>query len=115
VAATGGAAAVAAPTGSAAASAALAARRQPTANEISQAIKAVHQLVPFFTPTAKQVAHVGDQVCSALDQGMTFSQVKSKVSSLLGHFSWLLPSTVATQGVRTVVALYCPGYASKVA
>ncbi len=114
--ASGGAAAVAAPTSSAATTAAaLGARRQPTATEISQAIRAVHQLVPFFTPTAKQVAHVGDQVCSALDQGMTFSQVKSKVSAMLGHFSWLLPSAVPTQGVRTVVALYCPGYASKVA
>jgi hypothetical protein len=93
---------------------ALPARRQPTATEIGQAIKAVHQLVPFFTPTAKQVARVGDQVCSALDQGMTFSQVKSKITAMLGHLSWLLPSGVAAQGVRTVVNLYCPGYASKV-
>jgi hypothetical protein len=116
VAAAGGAAAVGSPAATAAATVnALAPRRQPTAIEISQAIKAVHQLVPFFTPTATQVAHVGDQVCSALDQGMTFSQVKSKVTSLLGPFSWLLPSNIATQGVRTVVALYCPGYASKVA
>jgi hypothetical protein len=94
---------------------ALPVRRQPTAIEIGKAIKAVHQLVPFFTPTAKQVAHVGDQVCSALDQGMTVSQVKSKITAMLGHLSWLLPSAVAAQGVRTVVNLYCPGYASKVA
>jgi hypothetical protein len=107
----------AAPAAAAAAAAtpALPARRLPTATEIGQAIKAVHQLVPFFTPTAKQVARVGDQVCSALDQGMTVSQVKSKITAMLGHLSWLLPSAVAAQGVRTVVNLYCPGYASKVA
>jgi hypothetical protein len=118
--ATGAPAAVVATPAAAAAAAtatksALPVRRQPTAIEIGKAIKAVHQLVPFFTPTAKQVAHVGDQVCSALDQGMTVSQVKSKITAMLGHLSWLLPSAVAAQGVRTVVNLYCPGYASKVA
>jgi hypothetical protein len=91
----------------------LAARRTPSAAEINQAIREVHQLVPFFTPTPKQVARVGDQVCTALDQGMTFAQVKSKISAMLGPLSWLLPSAVAAQGVRTTVNLYCPGYASK--
>jgi hypothetical protein len=95
------------------AGATLAPRRQPTAAEVSGAIKAVHQLVPFFTPTAVQVARVGNQVCTAFDQGLTFSQVKSKVSALLGPWSWLLPSSVASQGVRVTVDLYCPGYASK--
>lgn len=90
-------------------------RTQPTAAEVDAAIEAVHQLVPFFTPTAAQVAKVGNEVCTAFDQGMTFSQVKSKVSSMLGSFSWLLPSSAVTEGVRTVVSLYCPGYASKVA
>jgi hypothetical protein len=95
--------------------AALAPRRQPTAAEINQAIQAVHKLVPVFTPTSAQVARVGNQVCTAFDQGMTFSQVKSKVSALLGSWSWLLPSSTAADGVRAVVTLYCPGYLSKVA
>ena len=95
------------------AAATVAARRTPTAAEVNQAIKAVHQLVPFFTPTATQVARVGNQVCTAFDQGMTFAQVKSKISAMLGSLSWLVPSSVATQGVRTIVSLYCPGYASK--
>jgi hypothetical protein len=95
------------------AAATVAARRIPTAAEVNQAIQAVHQLVPFFTPTAAQVARVGNQICTAFDQGMTFSQVKSKVSALLGSLSWLVPSSIAAQGVRTTVGLYCPGYASK--
>lgn len=95
------------------AAATVAARRTPTAAEISQAISAVHQLVPFFTPTAAQVARVGNQVCTAFDQGRTFAQVKSTISALLGRWSWLLPSSVATQGVRTTVSLFCPGYASR--
>jgi hypothetical protein len=73
----------------------------------------VHHLVPFFTPTSQQVARVGNQVCTALDQGMTFAQVKSKVSAMLGSWSWLVPTSIAAQGVRTIVGLYCPGYASK--
>jgi hypothetical protein len=89
------------------------ARRTPTAAEVNEAIKAVHQLVPFFTPTAAQVARVGNQVCTAFDQGMTFAQVKSKVSAVLGSLSWLVPPAIAAQGVRTTVSLYCPGYASK--
>ncbi len=90
-------------------------RRTPSAAEVNNAIQAVHQLVPFFTPTAKQVARVGNQVCTALDQGMTFAQVKSKISAMLGSLSWLLPSSIAGQGVRTTVNLYCPGYADKLA
>lgn len=92
-------------------------RRQPTAAEVSQAIKAVHGLVPFFTPTAADVADVGNQVCTAFDQGKTFSQVKSKALDMVGAGSlgWLIPSSVPGDAVRTLVNLYCPAYASKVA
>lgn len=90
-------------------------RTQPTPAQVSQAIAAVHHLVPFFTPTAAQVAKVGNEVCTAFDQGMTLSQVKSKVKSMLGSLSWLISSSTVGQGVRTIVSLYCPGYAARAA
>jgi hypothetical protein len=90
-------------------------RRTPSAAEMNQAIKAVHSLVPFFTPTAADVADAGNQVCTAFDQGKSFSQVKSKALDMVGagSFSWLIPSSVAGDAVRTLVNLYCPAYASK--
>ncbi len=90
-------------------------RRQPTAAELSQAISAVHSLLPFFTPTVAQLAVSGDQVCTALDQGVSFSQVKSQALALVGagSISWMIPSSVPDTAVRTLVALYCPANAVK--
>lgn len=90
-------------------------RRQPTAAELSQAISAVHSLLPFFTPTVAQLAAAGDQVCTALDQGISFSQVKSQALNLVGagSLAWMIPSSVPDTAVRTLVALYCPVNAVK--
>lgn len=92
-------------------------RRQPTNTEVSKAISQLHSLVPFFTPSAADVADVGNQVCTAFDQGKTFSQVKSKALDMVGagSYSWLIPSSVPTSAIRTLVSLYCPAYSSKVA
>lgn len=100
-------AAVAAPT--------KAARRVPSAAEVNQAIATLPQYVStIFTPTPAQVAQLGDQVCTAFDQGQTFAQVKATGLSMVTQ----VPLTTVKPGgadwvVRTVVAMYCPGYASK--
>lgn len=90
-------------------------RRVPSASEVQAAIAALPQYVRTpFTPTAAQVAQIGDQVCSAFDQGQTFTQVKATGLSMVTQ----IPLTTILPGgadwvVKTVVNLYCPGYASK--
>jgi hypothetical protein len=90
-------------------------RRQPTSAEVAQAITAVHDLLPFVTPTADQIASAGNQVCTALDQGTSFAQVKSQALDMVGagSISWMIPSSVPEIAIRTVVALYCPINAAK--
>jgi hypothetical protein len=91
------------------------ARRVPSAAEVSQAIATLPQYVnTIFTPTPAQVAQLGDQVCTAFDQGQTFAQVKATGLSMITQ----VPLTTVKPGgadwvVKTVVNLYCPGYASK--
>jgi hypothetical protein len=91
------------------------ARRTPTAAELSQAIAAVHSLLPTITPTVAQIADAGNQVCTLFDQGQTAAQVKNQMLSVvgLGSLSFMIPASVPDTAVRTLVALYCPGYASK--
>jgi len=94
---------------------ALPARRQPTAAEVSQVISRVHALVPLFTPTPAQIAKVGDEVCTAFDQGKTVAQIKATAMQMAGAYAALIPGSVATSAVRTIVTLFCPGYTSKLA
>jgi hypothetical protein len=107
--------AAAAPAAAAPAAPAKVARRVPSAAEVNQAIAAMPQYVStIFTPTPAQVAQLGDQVCTAFDQGQTFAQVKATGLSMVTQ----LPLTTVKPGgadgvVKTIVALYCPGYASK--
>ncbi|MDQ1421371.1 MAG: hypothetical protein QOJ52_3333 [Acidimicrobiaceae bacterium] len=91
----------------------LPARRQPTGAEVNQVIASVHALVPLFTPTAAQVATVGNQVCTAFDQGKSLAQVKATAMQMAGVYAALIPDSVATSAVRTVVTMFCPGYISK--
>ncbi|HTJ73982.1 MAG TPA: hypothetical protein VL337_01330 [Acidimicrobiales bacterium] len=108
------AAAAAAPAAAPAAPATVA-RRVPSAAEVSQAIATLPQYVStIFTPTPAQVAQLGDQVCTAFDQGQTFAQVKATGLSMITQ----VPLTTVKPGgadwvVKTIVNLYCPGYASK--
>jgi hypothetical protein len=99
------------------ASAVLAPRRQPTAAQVAQVIAAVHSLVPFFTPSVAEVADAGAKVCTAFDQGRSFTAVKSTALDLVGagSYSWLVPPSVAASAVRSLVNLYCPAYAAKTA
>lgn len=90
-------------------------RRVPSAAEVQQAINTLPQYVhSILTPTPAQVAQIGNQVCTAFDQGQTFAQVKATGLQMVTQ----VPLTTVLPGgadwvVKTVVNLYCPGYASK--
>lgn len=89
--------------------------RQPTAAEVAEAISAVHSLVPFFTPTAAQIASSGIAVCTAFDQGQSFSTVEADALSMIGasSYSWAIPKSAQATAIQTLVALYCPANAAK--
>jgi hypothetical protein len=93
----------------------IAPRTQPSVAQVDQAITAVNNLVPFFTPTPAQVAQVGNAVCTDFDHGETAAEVDSQALNMVGagSYSWMIPSSVPAEAVATVVNLYCPGYASK--
>jgi hypothetical protein len=93
----------------------LPARTQPTVAQVNQVIASVHALVPLFTPTKAQIATVGNQVCTAFDQGKTLAQVKSTAMQMAGVYAALLSPATVNTAVRTIVTLYCPGYLSKLA
>jgi hypothetical protein len=92
---------------------ALPARRQPTPAEVNGVIASVHALFPLLTPTAAQITKVGNDVCTAFDQGQTVAQVKATAMQMAGAYAVLIPATVADSAVRTIVTLFCPGYTSK--
>ena len=90
-------------------------RRTPSPAEVQQAIEALPNYIKTsIKPTPGLVATIGDQVCTAFDQGRTVAEVKATGLQMLTR----LPRTTVLPGgadwaVRTVVALYCPGHASK--
>jgi hypothetical protein len=91
-------------------------RTQPTAAEVQQAIVAVHALVPFYTPTAADIAAAGNDVCTAFDQGDSLAQVQTAALNMIGaaSFSSFIPAADTDVAIQTLVALYCPGYGSRV-
>jgi predicted membrane-bound mannosyltransferase len=91
----------------------VAARTQPSAAQVAQVIARVHALIPLFTPTAAQIANVGNEVCTAFDQGETVAQIKATALQMAGIYAALLSPSVVNSAVTTIVTLYCPGYASK--
>ncbi|MGN6474121.1 MAG: DUF732 domain-containing protein [Mycobacteriales bacterium] len=94
----------------------LAPRTTPSASAVSSAIAGLRQYVNSpFTPTAKQVAQFGNDVCTAFDQGHTYSAVISEVEQKVHQIPFTsLKSGGADYVVKTAVSLYCPGYSSKV-
>ena len=91
------------------------ARRVPTAAEIQGVIAELKKRVPllnFVTIAPTQIDQIGDQVCTAFDNGQSFAQVKTTGLSMI-------PATVSVPvgtddwAVRKAVALYCPGHADK--
>lgn len=91
--------------------------RQPSAAEVNEAISAVHSLVPFFTPTPTDIATTGIQVCTALNQGQSYAQVQADALDMVGAGSYAsyIPSSVPAVAIQTLVALFCPANAAKLA
>jgi len=91
------------------------ARTVPTAAQVQAAIAGLQGLVPalgLFPPTVAQVNDIGNQVCTAFDQGQTFAQVKSTALAMVPKII-VVPLTAPDYAVRQAVNLYCPGHASK--
>jgi hypothetical protein len=91
------------------------ARTVPSAAAVQQAISQLPQHVhSILTPSAAQVAQLGDQVCTAFDQGQTAAQVEATGLQMVTQ----VPLTTVLPGgaewvAKTTVTLYCPGYLSK--
>ena len=52
---------------------------------MNQVIASVHALIPLFTPTTAQISKVGNEVCTAFDQGKTVAQVKATAMQMAGR------------------------------
>ncbi len=94
------------------------ARRTPTAAEvqgvISELKRQIGGLLMLVSPTPAQIDQAGDQICTAFDNGQTFSQVKATGLSMIPS-SITVPPATADWAVRQAVTLYCPGHAAKLA
>lgn len=92
------------------------ARRTPSPAEVQAAInelkRQVGGLLMLVSPTPAQIDQVGDQVCTAFDNGQSFAQVRTTGLSMIPASITVSPST-ADWAVRRAVALYCPGHANK--
>ena len=88
----------------------------PTSAEVQQAIDAVHDVVPFFTPTPAQIASAGIEVCTSINAGDSLATVEAAALNMVGagSLSSLVPSSDTAVAIQTLVALYCPANASKV-
>ncbi|CAN5188500.1 hypothetical protein BH24ACT1_BH24ACT1_09170 [soil metagenome] len=82
---------------------------------MQQALDGIRPFVQTVFPlTHAHVNDLGNQVCTALDQGQTVEQVKAtglaKVRKV--PFTNVLPGA-DDYVVRTAITLYCPGHAPK--
>ncbi|MGH9071239.1 MAG: DUF732 domain-containing protein, partial [Acidimicrobiales bacterium] len=93
----------------------LAARTQPSSAAIATAVAGLSSYVHSpLHPTSSEVATLGNDVCTAFDQGSTDAQVQTALTAALGKLplTKVLPGA-ASYVVSSAVALYCPGYQSK--
>ena len=93
----------------------LAPRTVPSAAQRQSVISTIKGQVPLLALVSispAQVDDIGNQVCTAFDQGKTFAEVKAlglaQVPAIV-----TIPAATADYAVRQAVALYCPAYASK--
>ena len=93
----------------------LAARTVPSDAQVQSVISTIKSQVPLLALVSispGQVADIGNQVCTAFDQGKSFAEVKAvglaQVPAIV-----TIPAATADYAVRNAVAMYCPGYASK--
>jgi hypothetical protein len=92
-----------------------AARTVPSAGQVQAVITGIKGLIPMLalvTVSPAQVADIGNQVCTAFDQGQSLAQVKAAGLAQVPAFVTVSPAA-ATYVVNNAVALYCPAYASK--
>jgi hypothetical protein len=90
-------------------------RAQPSIAAIEAAIQGLKPyLHTVITPSVAQVDEMGNEVCSAFDQGNTYSQVVAAVTQSLLALPWteVLPGA-GEYVVDTAVSLYCPGHGAK--
>lgn len=94
---------------------AVAARTDPSAEQLAATIAQVRERIRVpFAPTEGHVRAFGDAACSAFDQGKTAPQVRDLVLQAASQ----LPSITVSPAdinfaVRTAVNLFCPAYSSK--
>ena len=92
------------------------ARRTPSPAEVNAAIaelkRQVGGLLLLVSPTPAQIDQVGDQVCTAFDNGQSLAQVKATALSMIPP-SVTVTAATTDWAVRQAVTLYCPGHASK--
>lgn len=92
-------------------------RRVPSSAEVDEALDGLRPYVQsVFSPGPAQVAEAGEKVCTAFDEGKSVEEVKAEGLALVKK----VPFTTVKPGaddyvMRTTVALYCPGHASKLA
>ena len=86
-------------------------RRQPTRAEVNRAIQGFQRYMEI-TPTYAQVDQVGNDVCTAFDQGQSFAQVKETGLRMVPSYIEVSPAA-ADYVVRKAVELYCPAHAAK--
>jgi hypothetical protein len=92
-------------------------RRAPTAAEVQGVIAELKRRVPllsFVSVSPAQIDQIGDQVCTAFDNGQSFTQVKVTGLSMIPA-GVSVPAGTDDWAVRKAVALYCPGHANKLA
>ena len=91
------------------------ARRVPTAAEVQGVIAELKRRIPvlgFVTVAPSQIDQIGDQVCTAFDNGQPFSQVKATGLSMIPA-GVSVPAGTDDWAVRKAVAMYCPGHTDK--
>lgn len=94
----------------------LAPRTVPSPAQVQQVISGISSMVrlPLFARiTPAHVADIGNQICTAFDQGQTFAQVKATGLAMVTRYGVTVSDAAADYAVRQGVALYCPAYASK--
>ncbi len=91
-------------------------RRTPSDAEVLPLIaelkRQIGGLAVLATITTAQIADAGNQICTAFDNGQSFTQVKSTGLTMIPPSIVVKPATV-DWAVRQGVALYCPGHTSK--
>ncbi len=89
-----------------------AARLNPSSAQVTAAIAQIGAGLPITEAQARQF---GDQVCTAFDQGQSFSAVKATALQEAKKVPFVTVSPAQVDSaVRTAVQLFCPGYSSKV-